>query len=235
MRDAIVKRISRRKYINQPLKTEYAEKIKQMIDTLNEQSGLSASFIDDASAAFSSMKKSYGMFAGVRSVIVMKGKNDDKDLAEKIGYYGEELILNLTDMGLGTCWVAGTFDKSKFKISDCETMLCVITVGEVEGQSVKERVIRRSISKNRKAANVRLKGYDEAPTWAKEAMEAVRLAPSAVNSQKPTFCYCGGTITASVADTSPVMLIDLGIAKKHFEIEAGGKFELGNNGRFIKE
>ena len=35
----------------------------------------------------------------------MQGKNDDPDLYEKVGFYGEELILDLVERGLGTCWV----------------------------------------------------------------------------------------------------------------------------------
>lgn len=32
-------------------------------------------------------------------------------LKEKVGYYGEQLILKVTELGLGSCWVGGTFDR----------------------------------------------------------------------------------------------------------------------------
>lgn len=36
------------------------------------------------------------------------------DAAEEVcGWYGEEFILLATHLGLGTCWVAGTYDKEK--------------------------------------------------------------------------------------------------------------------------
>lgn len=52
--------------------------------------------MEDGSSAFRKLRKSYGLFTNVRSLILMKGKKDDKDLKKKIGYYGE-------DLGLGTC------------------------------------------------------------------------------------------------------------------------------------
>lgn len=234
MRSAILNRISRRKYKNTPIEKEKVEIIKQKIDEINKLSGLSIEFSENSGEAFSSMRKTYGMFSGVSSLFIMKGNSNDPDLAEKIGYFGESLVLDVTDMGLGTCWVAGTFDKSKMKISSNEKMLCVITVGKVEDVSRKEKFIRKSISRNRKPAKERLIGYDEAPDWAKNGIEAVRYAPSAVNSQRPTFYYSNGTVTAKVKGSMPVFLIDLGIAKKHFEEGAKGKFKIGNGAEFQK-
>ena len=81
----------------------------------------------------------------------------------------------------------------------------------------------------------RLRGYETAPAWVLAAMEAVRLAPSAVNRQKPVFTYDGGTVTAAVDASRAMDWIDLGIAKLHFAEAAGGRFTFGQDGRFLKE
>ena len=114
-------------------------------------------------------------------------------------------------------------------------MLCVMPVGYVAEQSVKEKLIRGAISPSRKPVSRRLRGAENAPAWVIRAMEAVRLAPSAVNSQKPVFTYAGGVVTAAVDAVRGMDWIDLGIAKLHFAQTAGGRFEFGQNGRFMKE
>ena len=47
-------------------------------------------------------------------------------------------------------------------------------------------------------------------------MEAVALAPSALNKQKPKFFYERGELRASVPDNYDMDMVDLGIAKYHF-------------------
>lgn len=235
MKEAIKNRISRRKFLEQPIDSSVWTKLQQEVTRLNEVSGLSMELVEDASNAFSSMKKSYGMFSGVKACLVLKGNQKDPDLKEKVGYYGEEIVLYMTDLDLGTCWVAGTFDRSQFAIPEGEAMWCVVPFGYVEKLSFKEKAIRATLSKKRKPARERMTGYDEAPDWAKEAMEAVVLAPSAVNSQRPIFHYKGGVVSADVVVDEHVNLVDLGIAKKNFEFIAGGRFEIGNGASFIKE
>lgn len=234
MHEAILKRTSRRCFLDAPISPEQVGAIRAAIETLNRESGLTVEYLPDAATAFASRRKTYGMFSGVRAVVVLKGPTDAPDLAERIGYYGERLVLDITDLGLGTCWVAGTFDRKQFAIAPTETLLCVIPVGAVAARSAKEELIHNVISRRRKPARSRMTGYDAAPEWARQAMEAVRLAPSAANSQKPQFRYAGGVVTAAVPDQRPVDLVDLGIAKLHFALEAGGSFELGQNGRFIR-
>lgn len=232
MRQAILARISRRNFTSEPIVQE--QQIREKIAQINAESGLNIAYMEDGSEAFASLRKSYGMFSGVRTLIVLKGQPQEH-LAEKIGYYGEELVLFLTDLNLGTCWVAGTFDRSKVAVPEGESMLCVIPVGVTKEPGGKEKFLRRAISKNRKSAESRLIGYAAAPDWAKAGIEAVRYAPSAVNSQKPVFRWEGNTLTASVPDTAAITMVDLGIAKKHFEIEAGGTFAFGNGAALTKE
>ncbi len=227
MRQAIIDRISRRTYTGERFSQDERETIEAMVAKINEASGLCISYLEDGSDAFASMKKTYGMFKNVRSLLVMKGDEKDENLFEKVGYYGEEIILDLTDMGIGTCWVGGTFDREKITADANEQITCVIVIGKIEKVTFKEKMLRNTISKKRKSVEERLRSTVSVPQWLHDTMEAVRLAPSAVNSQKPMFYYDGNVVTADVANDYAMDLIDLGIAKKHFEEGAGGRFDLG--------
>lgn len=70
------------------------------------------------------------------------------------------------------------------------------------------------------------------PQWIQNGMKTVLLAPSAKNTQKAIFKYENNILSAQIADDYSIDMINLGIAKKHFELEAEGKFELGNEGIF---
>jgi hypothetical protein len=65
-------------------------------------------------------------------------------------------------------------------------------------------------------------------------MEAVRLAPSARNRQPVKIKYYNDVVYATTGEFN-YNKIDMGIAKLHFALGAGGSFELGENGRFIKD
>lgn len=234
MREAISKRISRRSYEKKNFSSDEQIKIQSLIDKANQTSGLHIELLEDGSNAFNSLKKSYGMFSGVRSVLLMKGDKCDEHLREKVGYYGEDIVLDLTDMNIGSCWVGGSFNKSLFQIPQNESLVCVIPIGFVANQTAKEKVIRAVMSKKRKSIEERITSDTPLPEYIKLGLEAVRFAPSAVNSQKPKFHYDGKTLTADVPNDYAMDLVDLGIAKRHFEIEAGGSFDFGNGAAFHK-
>ena len=124
--------------------------------------------------------------------------------------------------------------RSSIKIGSDEELVCVVTVGNInEKPTVTENVLRKLIHRKVKPISERLTSdVTPIPNWVLNGMEAVLLAPSAINSQKPVFAYTGGVVTASVADTYKLDLVDLGIAKCHFDIAAQGQFEFGQNGRF---
>lgn len=233
MLEAIQNRTSRRSFEKETLEEQEIKMITSYISELNEKSHLTMELWEDGSEAFSNLAKTYGLFHNVRSLVVMKGDKKDPDLKEKVGYYGEDLVLKLTEMKLGTCWVGGTFEKDKFKLKEDEELVCVIVLGKVKEMSLKEKTIRAMISKKRKPLTERfITDTDQLPDWFLRGIESVILAPSAKNTQKTMFEYHSGNVYAMIPDDYHLDLVDLGIAKKHFEMEAGGVFELGNKKMF---
>ena len=234
MRKAIEERYSVRTFSKTPLKAADVQYLEERVAAINEVSGLNAQFLEDGSAAFSGFQSSYGIFRDVRSFILLKGDPSVPDFREKAGYYGEELVLDLIDRGLGTCWVGGTFDKSVLNIPDNEQFICLLVVGYPGKIALKDRVLLARLHERYKPISERLTSDRDVPAEIAAGMEAVRLAPSAVNTQTPHFDYKDGVLTASVPDDATFGLTDLGIAKCHFVQEAGGTFAFGNGSVWTK-
>ena len=71
------------------------------------------------------------------------------------------------------------------------------------------------------------------PEWFLRGMDAVYLAPTARNLRPFVFKYKDGQVTASITVPTETATIDLGIAKLHFELGAGGgSWESGNEGHY---
>jgi len=233
--EAIDERKSRRLYLEKPLEESVISKLQHLIDSYNTASDLSIRFIEDGSSAFKSFKKTYGLFSGVRSLIAMVGSKNDPDLKEKIGYFGEMLVLDATMLGLGSCWVGGTFEikSSIFQLSDAESLICVIPVGYVENLSFKEKMIHQMVAGKSKSIEQLLNSDSKLPENLLEGMKAAQKAPSAANRQPIRFQYNGGLLRVFTEDDAKFNLVDLGIVKAHFEIATGGRFERGNPANFV--
>lgn len=121
-------------------------------------------------------------------------------------------------------------DPSSVKIQ--EVQICG-DYAKAKAETIKEKMIRKAMSNKRKSIKERLISDTETiPKWLTEGLKAVTLAPSARNSQKAMFEYKNGIVFAKVHNDYEFDLVDLGIAKKHFELVANGKFEFGNGKPF---
>lgn len=231
-------RYSRRNYLEIPIEPEKLIVIKDMIKKQNEEFGLDIELIQEAGDVFNSFRKSYGMFKNVTYIIVLKGNSEDINLKEKAGYCGERLVIEATKLGLGTCFVGGTYDRSSsvLNIKESQDLVCVITIGNVpSGRTRMENIAFSMLHKRTKSIDELIKSDMPLPDWVKEGIAAVQLAPSAINSQKVRFEYKDYVLTAYVPNDKYLNMVDLGIAKLHFEIATGGKFALGNHSNFTKE
>jgi nitroreductase len=229
---AIWKRRSVRKYLEKPIEKEKIERLRTSISSLNEASGLTMEFAEE----FDSFKSVLTiMFKNVRSAIVIKGKTNDPNLNEKCGYYGEHIVLEATALGLGTCWVAGFNKKSRsLNAKDDETVVCVISIGYGAEAMSDQTAVPDVPHRKTKSVSDLLNGKTDVPDWVKAAIKAVQFAPTAMNSQKTRFQYADGTVAAQIPPGT-LNMVDLGITKFHFELAAGGKFELGSPGVFRKD
>ncbi len=212
--EAMQARHSVRSYRDTPLKTEDIKTLQNEIDACNKEGGLHIQLVTDESKAFDSFMAHYGKFSGVRNYIALIGKKG-AGLEEKLGYYGERLVLLAQTLGLNTCWVALTFGKgaarSRCTIAPGEKLVCVVALGYGATQGVAHK------SKPMEAL-CRVEGA--VPDWFRSGINAAMLAPTAMNQQKSMISLNGNTVTAKSLGGF-YSKTDLGIVKYHFEIGAG--------------
>ena len=216
-------RISHRRYLPDPPDEEKRAALEQVIEQNNRKSGLHISMISDRGDIFT------GHLSGARSFLLLAGPAGDPYLEEKCGYFGQELVLAAEAMGLATCWVGGTYDKSACLsyLGKGERLVCVIAVGHT-ASTASSRAPHRSTKSLQQLSCVSA----DAPDWFFEALEAVQLAPSAMNRQDVCFAWReDGTVEGCATDSESFSMVDLGIAKLHFELGAhGGTWEWGSGG-----
>lgn len=237
--EAIFTRISFRNYLPDPIAPEQRRQLGKTIEQCNRRSGLHIQLVCDRPEPFASLSKSYGMLKGVRNYLVFAGPAGDPYLSEKCGYFGEQIILTATAMGLGTCWVGGTFDRKSClcHLQEGEQLVCVAAIGHTpEARSGREKLIRRVTEHKSKSVAELASGLSHAPSWFMSGMAAVQRAPSARNRQPVRFVKKrDNSVEVHLTEDSAMTRIDLGIAKLHFELGAhGGVWTWGDGGVFHK-
>lgn len=210
--EAIKSRHSVRQYKDQPVEPELRVLLCEEIDKINAESGLNIQLICDEPKAFDSFMAHYGNFTGVSNYFAIAYKKGE-DAQEKIGYYGERLVLFAQSIGLHTCWVALTYKRvpDAIKIAKDEKLSLVISVGH--GRN-------RGVAHKSKPISTLAPDYDSSPEWFKNGVDAALLAPTATNQQKFTLTLEGDKVKAK-AGLGFYSKMDLGIVKYHFEIGSG--------------
>jgi nitroreductase len=218
--EAIEARHSVRRYKDEPIPEDVLSTIRNRIREINEDAGLHIQLVTDEPKAFSGLI-CYGTFSGVKNYFVMAGKKGD-DLDEKVGYYGEQLVLLAQTLGLNTCWAGVSYSKipGTYVLEDDEKIALYIALGYGQTQGKAHKV---------KPAKEISNASDLTPKWFNRGVEAALLAPTAVNQQKFYIEFLGfrdysrvPKVTARPAFSMVgYSKIDLGIVKYHFELGAG--------------
>ena len=219
LQEAIEARHSVRAYKNQPLAEDIVKALEEKIEELNREGQLHMQLILNEPKAFLGTLAKYGKFRGANNYIVVAGQKVE-DLDERVGYYGEHLVLFAQTLGLNTCWVGLSYSKvaGTYVLDEGEKIACYLAIGYGETQGVGHKI---------KTAEQVSNATEDTPSWFLKGVEAALLAPTAVNQQKFSFEYVGMKDGRhQVRAKRGFSLIgythmDLGIAKYHFEIGAG--------------
>lgn len=220
LQEAIKARHSVRAYKEQPLTEADKRALEEKIATLNSEGKLHIQLITNEPKAFLGPFARYGKFRGVSNYLVMAGAKAD-DLDERIGYYGEQLVLFAQTLGMNTCWVGLSYTKipETYVLNEGEKIGCYISIGYGETQGVSHKIKRID-----QVSNV----SEDSPEWFRRGVEAALLAPTAINQQKFSFELLptdDGQMPRVLAKRHFSLVgytqMDLGIAKYHFEIGAG--------------
>lgn len=211
----IYSRHSVRKYTSQPIPFEIVEALNNEIELCNDESGLHIQLVINDCNVFSRLKVSYGLLTGVKNYIVLVGPKS-VDLDEKLGYYGERIVLKAQELGLNTCWIglSALYKTTKgcYRIDNGEKKRLIIAVGYGENQGH---------SRPSKSFDEVVKIEDEnIPEWFKKGIDYALLAPTATNQQKFIFELKGNEVTLKHG-IGFFSRVDKGIVKYHFELGAG--------------
>jgi nitroreductase len=235
--ELIEKRVSRRNYVPVPIAEPLREKILDLIKHFNAEYKLSITFVEDGSKAFKGFHKSFGFFKGVRSVIVMKGDKDTPHLDEILGWCAGYIIIAATRLNLGSCIVAGTYDKKALShyIKGDERSPFVITIGQVPFELTKREKAIRDMRTDSLMSIDTIVVASDAPILeeCKRGLKSMMRAPSAMGKKRVFAKMSQGEFSLFLGPGFDDYRIDLGLAKSFFEMTTGGKFSLGSPCKFL--
>ena len=213
LQEAIAARHSVRTYEDRPMADSVRKSLLQCIETAAREGSLNIQLVENDPSAFTGFLAHYGKFRGVRDYIVLAGKKAP-DLDERVGYYGERIVLEAQRLGLNTCWVVLTYTRNaeRIQLDEGERLRCVISIGYGTTQGHGHRIK----SYDRVASPKR----DQVPDWFARGVDAALLAPTAINQQQFHFRLMPDGKVKARARIGFYTKIDLGIVKYHFEIGA---------------
>jgi len=248
--DLVRQRVSTRAYDGQPLEPELqAELARACAQTTKGLLGERASFclVDKPAARGQKLKVTdFGFITGPRSFLTGTVTRSARAY-ESYAYLLEHLVLKATDLGLQTCWL-GYFHPEYFPQNQPgpdEVFPAVVIVGH-GADSWKGRLVRRVVRAAHRRewtslffqSDFRSPLSPEACGLYAQALELVRLAPSAGNTQpwrvvrdarEGIFHFYMKPVKKSY-QSRHLHEVDIGIAVCHFEL---GARELGGTGRWV--
>lgn len=248
----IRKRYSVRTYEKKPVEAYVRQQVMEYAETVSNPFGPKLRFKWlDKGAPENGKLGTYGIIKGA-DLYIGTAVPKDPHAMEALGYEMEKLVLYMTGLGLGTCWLGGTFNRSAFaeamELAENELFTIVSPVGyPAEKKSLMEKIMRMGSKGDHRV------GWEElffsndfsTPLTKEEAgeyelpLEMVRLAPSAVNRQPWRIVMKDGafhffekhTREDEVPGEIDMHRIDVGIALCHFHMTAEEKGLKGHFGK----
>lgn len=239
--EALHHRHSWRSYQEIPVEAEKLYRLREICARFSGPGARAKIVSEDIEGVFRGFIASYGKVTGAPAYAAFIGDTRDPNMFEKAGWLGESIVLEAVALGLSTCWVAATFHSEAvaedIKIAAHERVLAISPLGYRTDEPSRNDKIMQALVRHhtREPLDELCSGLTEqiCPLWAKEALEAARLAPSAANRQPWRFLLTDNSITITVDRTRDTHGIskrtDCGIAMLHVEL---GARHAGVNGRW---
>lgn len=246
--DAIRQRVSVRSYAEQEIEPEKLELLEHLCSKYRNggpyHTAVRFRLLDLEPLSSSDLRRmgTYGVIKGARTYI-LGAVRSGKGAMEDLGYCLENIILEATALGLGTCWLGGTFKRGAFagqmELAEDELLPAITPLGyPAVKKSVTERVMRFGAGSNRRKPWSELFFKSDGMTALtelesgsfREAYEAVRMGPSASNKQPWRLLLDQQGVTHLFLKENKVynrmlgklrlQFVDMGIAMCHFEVTA---------------
>lgn len=247
--DLIKRRHSVRTYTGKNLSSDTTQEIRKILSTHHHGpfgSKVRFEFVTPKDANIDDMKAfgTYGLIRHATHFIIGAVLRENEMSVVDFGFELEDIILELTRMNLGTCWLGGALHRSRLSdflhLSNDELIPAVTPVGEAaDKRAIADRLIRwMAKSENRfSSEKIFFSGSDKNPLILDNeklgpyalALEAVRLGPSASNKQpwrviyqehpegKYHFFLNEDRLYNKAIPGLKIQELDMGIAFCHFE------------------
>lgn len=251
----IKERISVRSFDKKKVDEAVLKKLCDYVDKINQETKTKLRFLctnkqsksDDAPEKLGT----YGIISGADWYLIGVADKNNRDEAE-FGYLFEKIVLFATGLGLGTCWLGGTFKRSDFEqaagLKENEYIPIVSPVGvKKEKTRLLDLAMRAGAGSNKRKpwSELFFEDSEETPLTPEAAgayktvLEMVRIAPSASNKQPWRVIRVNNEYRFFICRNEGYGMVsydlqknDLGIAMCHFELAAN---ELGLKGLWSKE
>lgn len=232
--DTIKARRSCRRYSKTAIE---APKIKQIEEMLEKPFcgpfGNSVRFhifeLKNVSEKTKSTLGAYGLVRGANMFIGGATENTQEALID-LAYSLEKIVLDLTDMKISTCWLGGLYQKElvmdyfkkQFGMKEAQVVPCITPIGYADKPSLLDYAVKGVMHTDKRKPWSEL-FYSSADGTALDekgagkyanALEAVRLAPSANNGQPWRIVMQDGAFHFMQKEG---YTLDMGIAMLHFE------------------
>jgi hypothetical protein len=196
----------------------------------------------------------YGFIKNPSGYLVGVAQNNRYALLD-LAYCFHKLVLFLNEVGMGTCWMGGTFNRNSFEkeiqLSEGEFIPCITPIGYPNNkQRVLDKALRFVVKADNQKPwehlfydeNFEVSLTKEQAGWLGIPIEMVRLGPSASNKQpwrlvlttdgKVCHFYIVHTPNYSTKLGYDMQILDMGIAICQFDLACR---ELNINGEWLVE
>ena len=252
--ETIKERTSCRTYSDRPIEPDKTETLKTFLkENTPSPFGSEIRFqlldFNELGMSETRIRGTYGVIKGARQFMAGAVRNRPKAM-EDYGYCMEKNILKATAMGLGTCWLGGTFNRTgfaeKIKLSDGELLPAVSPVGySSDRRSLVDRFFRFSAGSDKRKSwhelffdgNINNPLQKESAGPYETALVCLRIGPSASNMQPWRIIKDNNMLHFylkrtpgynSVFGDIKLQNMDMGIAMCHFELSSAALGLQGN-------
>jgi len=244
---AIKQRTSVRSYADRAVEAAVLDRLLEHARTADRVTGVPprvalVSGVERTMRVLTSIVGAYGLVQNPPHLLVGVLPEESEIARLDLGYVLEQAVLEATRLGLGTCWVTGTYNAGRagdaVGLAPGEVAAAVCALGyPTEGSwgRLHSHVVRRLARGHRRKPLSEIVfseswgepwSPDDAAPELVAALEQARLAPSAVNLQPWRFIVKSGYVALALVRPAP---IDGGIVMAHLALASAA---LGGAGRW---
>ncbi|MGD2143534.1 MAG: nitroreductase family protein [Anaerolineae bacterium] len=233
---AIHQRVSVRSYADRPVEPALLERLLRFGDAADHLTDVQPrlaliSGTEQVQHILTFMVGSYGLVYNAPHLLVGVLQEESDEARVDLGYVLEQVVLEATRLGLGTCWITGTYDPERaanaVKLRSNEVAAAVCALGYPTEQTLGRlhtKAIRRLAGGQRRKplTNIVFSGRwglrwspeDADPTLV-TMLDHARLAPSARNAQPWRFVVQAEGVVLTLTRPS---FVDAGIVMSHLTL-----------------